>query len=53
MMTIITMNQVYVYVYVHAAPLHDLISELPGYGRLPTPYFSGYLDASDMIVTQK
>mmetsp|Transcript_27957 Transcript_27957/g.31408 ORF Transcript_27957/g.31408 Transcript_27957/m.31408 type:complete len:726 (+) Transcript_27957:93-2270(+) len=32
---------------IHAAPLHDLIIELPGYGRPPTPHFSGYLDASD------
>ena len=31
---------------VHAAPLNDLIIELPGYGRPPTPQFSGYLDAS-------
>merc|ERR1719491_1218373 len=30
----------------HAAPLQDLISDLPGYGRPPTPHFSGYLDAS-------
>merc|ERR1719162_2282695 len=33
--------------HIHAAPLHDLISDLPGYGRPPTPHFSGYLDASD------
>jgi hypothetical protein len=31
---------------VNAAPLNDLITELPGYGRPPTPQFSGYLDAS-------
>ena len=31
---------------VHAAPLNDLIIELPGYGRPPTPQFSGYLNAS-------
>ncbi len=30
-----------------AAPLEDLIDELPGYGRPPTPMFSGYLDATD------
>ena len=30
-----------------AAPLKDLIDELPGYGRPPTPHFSGYLDASE------
>lgn len=29
-----------------AAPLNDLIIELPDYGRPPTPHFSGYLDAS-------
>eukprot|EP00536_Pseudo-nitzschia_multiseries_P004226 jgi/Psemu1/187563/e_gw1.69.80.1 len=29
-----------------AAPLDDLITELPDYGRPPTPQFSGYLDAS-------
>merc|ERR1719148_482392 len=32
---------------IHAAPLNDLISDLPGYGRPPTPHFSGYLDASE------
>jgi len=30
-----------------AAPLEDLIDELPGYGRPPTPQFSGYLDGSE------
>ena len=29
------------------APLEDLIDVLPGYGRPPTPMFSGYLDATD------
>lgn len=29
-----------------AAPLGDLIEELPLYGRPPTPQFSGYLDAT-------
>jgi len=37
---------------VHAAPLNDLIIELPGYGRPPTPQFSGYLDASDGCDTE-
>jgi len=32
---------------ISAAPLEDLIDELPGYGRPPTPMFSGYLDATD------
>jgi hypothetical protein len=32
---------------VSAAPLGDLIEELPLYGRPPTPQFSGYLDASE------
>jgi len=27
--------------------LDDLIEELPGFGRTPTPHFSGYLDGSD------
>ena len=27
--------------------LDDLIDELPGFGRPPTPHFSGYLDASE------
>lgn len=27
--------------------LDDYIDELPGYGKTPTPQFSGYLDASD------
>lgn len=31
---------------VDAAPLDDLIVELPRYGRPPTPHFSGYLDGS-------
>jgi len=30
-----------------AAWMDDLIDDLPGYGRTPTPHFSGYLDASD------
>lgn len=30
-----------------AAPLEDLVESLPGYGRTPTPQFSGYLDATD------
>lgn len=30
----------------HAAPLHDLVEELPDYGRPPSPQFSGYLDAT-------
>lgn len=29
-----------------AAPLEDLVEYLPGYGRPPTPQFSGYLDAT-------
>lgn len=29
-----------------AAPLEDLIEHLPGYGRPPTPHFSGFLDAT-------
>jgi len=32
---------------VQAAPLEDLVEYLPGYGRPPTPQFSGYLDATD------
>ena len=31
----------------HAAPLEDLVEYLPGYGRPPTPHFSGYLDGTD------
>ncbi len=27
--------------------LDDLVDDLPGYGRPPTPHFSGFLDASD------
>ena len=30
-----------------SACLEDLIDELPGYGRPPTPQFSGFLDASE------
>ncbi|KAL3915981.1 MAG: hypothetical protein SGILL_005387, partial [Bacillariaceae sp.] len=30
-----------------AAPLGDLVHELPMYGRPPTPMFSGYLDATN------
>jgi Serine carboxypeptidase len=33
-------------VVVQAAPLEDLVADLPGYGRPPTPHFSGYLDAT-------
>jgi hypothetical protein len=40
-MTMTTVSRI-----VAAAPLNDLITELPGYGRPPTPQFSGYLDAS-------
>lgn len=29
---------------VEGAPLNDLIVELPGYGKTPTPQFSGYLN---------
>ena len=29
---------------VQSAPLNDLIVELPGYGKTPTPQFSGYLN---------
>ena len=31
----------------NAAPLADLVEYLPGYGRPPTPQFSGYLDATE------
>jgi hypothetical protein len=31
--------------FLDAAPLEDLIEHLPGYGRPPTPQFSGFLDA--------
>lgn len=27
--------------------IHDLVEELPDFGRTPTPHFSGYLDGSD------
>ncbi|KAG7347245.1 peptidase S10 serine carboxypeptidase family protein [Nitzschia inconspicua] len=30
----------------NGAPLHDIIHEIPLYGRPPTPQFSGYLDAA-------
>jgi len=33
--------------FASAAPLEDLVEYLPGYGRPPTPQFSGYLDATD------
>jgi cathepsin A (carboxypeptidase C) len=32
--------------FLDAAPLEDLIEHLPGYGRPPTPQFSGFLDAT-------
>jgi cathepsin A (carboxypeptidase C) len=31
---------------VQAAPLEDLVENLPSFGKPPTPQFSGYLDAS-------
>mmetsp|Transcript_4896 Transcript_4896/g.10821 ORF Transcript_4896/g.10821 Transcript_4896/m.10821 type:complete len:678 (+) Transcript_4896:398-2431(+) len=31
---------------VNAAPVDDLITDLPGWGKTPTPQYSGYLDAS-------
>ena len=34
-------------VTVAASWMDDLIGELPGYGRTPTPQFSGFLDASE------
>ena len=46
MAIIIAMSTTTITTVVHAAPLNDLITELPGYGRPPTPQFSGYLDAS-------
>jgi len=30
-----------------ALPLDDLVIEIPGFGRPPTPHFSGFLDATD------
>lgn len=32
--------------YAYASPSADAISELPGYGKPPTPQWSGFLDAS-------
>jgi hypothetical protein len=46
LMTMTTMMTTMITTVVDAAPLNDLILELPGYGRPPTPQFSGYLDAS-------
>ncbi|OEU18202.1 alpha/beta-hydrolase [Fragilariopsis cylindrus CCMP1102] len=46
MAIIMTMTTTTITTVVHAAPLNDLILDLPGYGRPPTPQFSGYLDAS-------
>ena len=46
MAIIMAMTTTTITTVVHAAPLNDLIIELPGYGRPPTPQFSGYLDAS-------
>lgn len=31
----------------HAAPSKEAVSELPGYGKPPTPQWSGFLDASE------
>lgn len=31
---------------IHAAPLGDLVEQLPDFGRPPTAHFSGYLDAT-------
>ena len=46
LMTMMTTTMMTTMTTVDAAPLNDLIIELPGYGRPPTPQFSGYLDAS-------
>ena len=46
MAIIMAMTTTTITTVVDAAPLNDLILELPGYGRPPTPQFSGYLDAS-------
>ena len=46
LMTMMTTTMLTTVTQVNAAPLNDLIIELPGYGRPPTPQFSGYLDAS-------
>ena len=46
MAIIMAMTTTTITTVVDAAPLNDLIIELPGYGRPPTPQFSGYLDAS-------